>query len=352
MTAAAWTDTPTATATATATSTPAPTSTPTITPTSTPTQIGGGGGRLAFLRAYQEGHHQLELIDIEGGNPTVLADLGENNQYIPVYAWSPDGSSLVFDAMLDGAWGIFVLDVSTSDIRRIASTKAFSGGVDWSPDGSLIAFDDFHTGAIYLVRPDGTGLQPIVEGGLLRSWGPVWSPDGSSIAFTRGIFADSEIFVLDLNSREMARLTDNRNQDNDPHWSPDGHFIAYQSDSWTHITDKEGALVTKIPATSWWGWEWMPGGLLVAAQREQQVDKISLFNSNGEVVAPLDMPSSVSAPLRFTVSPDGQWIAFEADVTTGFGVWRVFIMRRDGSQLRELISGEGGNSTCCAKWQP
>jgi len=61
---------------------------------------------------------------------------------------------------------------------------------------------------------------------------PRWSPrsDKPSIAFTgrdeRGVF---DIFLLDVRSGKIDRVTQGKGSNLDPTWSPDGRLIAYAS---------------------------------------------------------------------------------------------------------------------------
>ena len=123
---------------------------------------------------------------------------------------SPDGARVAF--------GNHVVDVDGSNLQQIAPADlftdeqfgVFSAGLaapQWSPDGSLIAFTSFHDRIttdppdnsqrlmdIYVVRPDGTGLQRLTtdtveppadtEVGDFGAGFPTWTLDGR-IAFSR-----------------------------------------------------------------------------------------------------------------------------------------------------------------------
>jgi TolB protein len=58
---------------------------------------------------------------------------------------------------------------------------------------------------------------------------PAWSPDGTKISFTSDRDGDEEIFVLHLKSKEVKQLTHNDSRDIHPNWSPDGKKIVFNS---------------------------------------------------------------------------------------------------------------------------
>src|SRR5439155_796477 len=83
-------------------------------------------------------------------------------------------------------------------------------------------------------RPANLGA-PIVAGrrGLRNQLniGPAYSPDGQQLAFlsTRDIF-DVDLFLFDLNSKQVRQLTNDKYADLQPTFSPDGRTIAFVSD--------------------------------------------------------------------------------------------------------------------------
>lgn len=60
---------------------------------------------------------------------------------------------------------------------------------------------------------------------------PSWSPDGKRIVFSsidKG--GNNDLYILEVATRTLTRLTNDFYSDNDPAWSPDGRFIAFSSD--------------------------------------------------------------------------------------------------------------------------
>ena len=110
--------------------------------------------------------------------------------------WSPDGKRIAIDFESDTERGIRIIDASDGTVQlQVTSNRS---GIDvepqWSPDGQWIVFSRATvnradrgkgTVALFLVRPDGTGLHQLTPADLNADFqGADWSPDGSKIAFS------------------------------------------------------------------------------------------------------------------------------------------------------------------------
>jgi TolB protein len=57
-----------------------------------------------------------------------------------------------------------------------------------------------------------------------------WSPDGTRLVFQDGFrYEETELYVADVLSGELEQLTNNFTMDENPDWSPQGNWIAFQS---------------------------------------------------------------------------------------------------------------------------
>lgn len=95
-----------------------------------------------------------------------------------------------------------------------------------SPDGNQIAF--VSGGAIWEVPSNGGAAHLLVadKGADSR---PLFSPDGSQLAFVSDATGDGDIYVLDIASGQLSRLTHADGREQLSGWSHDGRWIYFDS---------------------------------------------------------------------------------------------------------------------------
>ena len=166
------------------------------------------------------------LIDRAGGVPRLVVEAGRLTQdcrsAISALAWAPDGVRLAFLASCGGDYdvaGLYVVKSDGSELTQIRNGSGYEESLVWSPDGATLAYSD---GAVFVVRPDGTGWRQIAsEGNALA-----WSPDARRIAFVRdggrkgeGNVLDHDVWVMDANGANAHALT-RRGNNLAPAWRP------------------------------------------------------------------------------------------------------------------------------------
>ena len=184
-----------------------------------------GGDWIAFERAHGEDWH-LYLMRPDGSD---LRRIEGNNLYQP--SWSPGGHHLAVVTGDEVEYYGAVLDFSSSEVRRVTPEGMSVGSVKYSPDGSRIAFDALidDNFDLFLVGEDGANLQRLTESAAIDAR-PEWSPDGTKLLFhtTRDFesghadprWDDFELYLLDLATRQVERLTENEVFDAHPDWCP------------------------------------------------------------------------------------------------------------------------------------
>jgi dipeptidyl aminopeptidase/acylaminoacyl peptidase len=93
---------------------------------------------------------------------------------------------------------------------------------DFSPDGSKIVFDGTRDGNrdIYVVDVASKAVTRLTTDPALE-YEPTFSPDGEQIAFVREVSGDQEIFRMDAQPGAIAEnISENPGPDRNPEWGP------------------------------------------------------------------------------------------------------------------------------------
>jgi Tol biopolymer transport system component len=143
------------------------------------------GQFLPFRPPTQPAH--LALVRPDGTDSQVLTS-GSRNDGFP--SWSPDGRRIVYRSTERlGADRVVkhlrILDVATRRDRALADGGHDDNFPAWSPDGDRIAFTSDRAGPfnLYVIRPDGTGLQRLTDAAG-RDAHCCWSADGKWLFFS------------------------------------------------------------------------------------------------------------------------------------------------------------------------
>lgn len=283
--------------------------------------------------------------------------------------WSPDGNLLIVQVQeaccVPPVLGPHHMDLVRADgtlIRRLGECRPGGGCLgpaSWSPDGLRIAV--VHGLDIVTMKPDGTDRRTVAtcrippdsppNGCSGIDGAPTWSPNGSQIAFARETIGGSgSVYVVGTNGSDLRRITrcDSRlchggARDENPAWSPDGKWIAFDREFDIWLVRPDGTSLRNLTQCHASGLEgcaatrpvWSPNGRELLFERP---DGIYVMNSDGTSVKRL-----------ITNDPDNGlsygWPAWQPIPTSPTPTTSPFPARCDASQVTGDFDGDGQPDT-------
>lgn len=249
----------------------------------------------------------------------------------------------------EGADAVYVMRPDGSGVRVLLPQGA--SDVAWSPDGSKLAASKGRS--IWVVNADGSNPERIARVGASSL---SWSADGRRIAFTRWYRADDrDVWVMNADGSDMHRVKRTpRLWDSNVDWRPTGGWLAFDSGSWVpeiYVMRADGTRLRKLTTAESWGKDssapdWSPDGRRIALTKD---NKVWVMNASGKEMTQLTRSGSVEhSP---TWSPDGRKIAF---VRESSEIYRksseIYVMNADGTGVTRLTRNKVVEASLA--WQP
>jgi len=172
----------------------------------------------------------------------------------------PYEKKIIFTSLRDGDIDLYEMDYDGNNLKRITTEFGYDGGAFYSPDGNRIVWRGWYPKNekeiiqwknninknyiesvpldIFVADRDGTNKIQLTNNGA-TNWSPSWHPSGKYIVFSsnKDDWLDEfdsygpnfELYLMDLETGKLTRLTYNNTFDSFPVFSKDGNKIVYSS---------------------------------------------------------------------------------------------------------------------------
>jgi len=219
--------------------------------------ISPNGDVIAFI-SDRRGNQNIYLMSALDGHlikPLVKGELSESFEELhwlrPGMSFSPDGKKVVFAAKAGSRDAIYTVEVKNGKTKKYEIDLDGAFTTSWSPDGQNVAFvgNKNNQSDIFVLNLKNEQVLQMTND-VFTDDHPSWSPDGRRIAFVsdRKNYMDSselppdfkmsdfdyqrrDVYIVDMDTKNLRRITDTPYEASTPIFSPDGKKIAYVSDA-------------------------------------------------------------------------------------------------------------------------
>lgn len=251
-------------------------------------QISPKGDLIAFVvtemdKEKNSSNSDIWIIPFSGGEPWRLTS-SPKADYNP--RWSPDGTKIAFISIRGGVPQVWKIDPRGGEAYQLSTISTGASGIIWSPTRKHLAFvssvypdcpddecnkkrnekkekslvkakifnqllfrhwnswQDEKRNHLFVIPSEGGKALDITPGdfdtppiSLGSGHDYTFSPDGKDICFVRNIDPElkislgtnNDLFTTPIKGGEIKQITKNRANDNSPHYSSDGRYIAYRA---------------------------------------------------------------------------------------------------------------------------
>ena len=286
---------------------------------------------------------------------------------------SPDAKRLALHVLGDQD-DVWIYEIARDMMTRLTFAPGEDETPAWSPDGRWVAFAGLVRGgtdrAVFRRRADGSGTEEVLWSNANHSHVTDWSPDG------RWVLVEvvepsrrSDLVAIDVTSRTATPLMTSPFNEAAARVSPDGKWLAYQSDESGRseiFVQAFPALGNRVQVSNGGGEQpvWSRDGrtLYFRTESEFKSSRVDVASGAIEVSAPVTLfPDTFMRPqvvnhTSYEVFPDGRLLLFDAPpnvheiVATGVVAvfnWLDEVKRRESSSPTSVYHSRPCSDAFC-----
>lgn len=268
--------------------------------------------------------------------------------------WGIFMSKIAFVSDATGQKEIYICDFDGKNVTRFTNNRSINLSPSWASNGEWIAYTTFAKGKpdIHIQHIREKRVVVVAKKGINIT--PSWVPGQFRLSATLSFTGQQEIYLLSGNGEIIKKLTDNTDViDTSASWSPDGHQMAFVSNRGgspqVYVKDVQTGMVKRLTYEGNYNTQpaWSPKG-----------DKIAYSSMDKNEINICVIPAGGGEPTYLTRgagknespswAPDGSMLVF---TSTRQGPSRIYVMTAFGTDQRPLLKTMG-HGQYSPSWSP
>ncbi len=273
---------------------------------------------------------QMVAVDLHGATRPLAVPAGRLNN--PRY--SPDGRRIATDLSASGRQDIWIYDAASGAAQRVTSEGTQNQRAEWNADGTRLVFRSDRAGGrqtLWWQPADGSGVpQELLSVAEKNVSEGVLTPDGKTVVFRTGTYGGADLWYRHLaGDTAVKAIAATPFDEVAPRVSPDGRWIAYQSNE----SGASQVVVRPLPGPGAQVTVSVGGGTTPMWSRDGR--RLFYFNGTKFIAA------SVSTTPTFVVT--AREVLFEGNYPPLGGGHATFDVAPDGKSFLMLKPAAGSN---------
>ncbi len=182
--------------------------------------------RIAFRVKTGQRANEIFVADFDGGNAKAATS---DNVLVAAPAWVKGRATLFYSTYKNVFPDIVSHDLTTGKRQVFANYNGANLSPSVSPDGKKVAMILSRNGSpdLWVADIDGKNLKQLSKTRETEA-SPTWSPDSRTICFSSETSGRNALYTVTTDGGAMKRLaTSGVGNLTEPDWSPDGKYIAF-----------------------------------------------------------------------------------------------------------------------------